>query len=698
MFDISDPVFLSLLSQGAIPIWGFLNPTSGTTNLPTSLTINGTPVEASLYYSASTATTSSWVPAAGETLPIAGNGDDVVISETISPFTDGTPAARIAASGKYYQGADGYSSADLGTDDFVFVAAIRGNQSSNGNYIFKRADAGATTVGWSLRKSATTIIRFSINDGTNTVDRTFSVVDGQWNIIVVTCDRDESASADSLRVSLNGVNVTTSIASAVGNVDTTSPLTIGAYSDDTNINTADISFLGMWKGAGLFAGGAANRVEMDRIAMEISYKLMGAYPAYNAGAMVTGVTPRASSAYLHKDVAGDQYAFPVGNNWIRVGNVGLGKPIGIVHERGATNLCLRSSELSASPWVQTNITTALNTSISIAALSTASDSNDTIRTDATNGEHNLTQSCNYNLAAYRYVFSGYASAINRDWVYANMFDGYAGYDCYFDLTNGVVGASPGVNLTEYGIELARTSDNLYRWWIAAAIPGAVAGYYTVKFGVASADGYLEFAEVSQTNAVYAGNFQLESVPYTTSNMRPTTAYPSAANALTRSNDIIYYQLDTDNHPGDDLPRTIVCNNYSDELRSIHSGRYHFNITTGTGSPQYSGQRATTNFANSQGYNAATALQWNLTGTAINVNTSETNTARLTAETDNIKLYINGTQDPVTTDTSATVHSANRIYVGNASASGSGITTGVTTKLLIYDEIIAPGERGTGDDT
>lgn len=676
---------------GAEPVFGFLNPTSGTTNLPTSLTINGTPVEASLYYSASTATTSSWVPAAGETLSVVGSGSDPTISETLSPFTDGTPAARISASGKYYQGADGYSSADLGTDDFVFVAAVRSTASSSTNYLFKRANADTASKGWNFRSSANTTLRFTMSNGTTQVDHQIAVGTGSWEIIVVCCDRDAATSAHNLRSYRNGIIHSSVSVAAVGDVANTSPLTIGAYSDDTNVNLGDIGFLGMWKGANLFTGDASNITEMARIAAEVSYKLMGAYPAYNAGTSVQHANaPRAGIAYIHKDVDGDQVAHLVGNNWIRVGNVGLGKPVGIMHENSCLNACVRSSQLDNAAWTKTNTTVTPNTLASLYDNEVL----DTINTNTTNGEHYITNALNLlNISSYRYVLSGYAKAINRNWVYANMFDGYDGYDCYFDLSTGTVGSTPGAGLVEYGIELARASDSLYRWWIAAALPDGKTGYYTSKFGIAEADNDPSFAESGTTAAVYAGLFQYEQGPYSTSNRRPTTIYPSDGTPITRNGDIIYYQLDGYNHPDTGEPRTYLSTTYSDELRNIYTSRYFLNTYGASNSQTLMARSATSSVT--QGYAIGGGLEWNIGSGGANTNTTTTLTQRLTAEVNSVKYYTAGVQIS-SEDTAATAPIQTSISVGT-NANGTAITNGVTTKLLIYDEIIAPGERRTGDD-
>jgi hypothetical protein len=533
---------------------------------------------------------------------------------------------------------------------------------------------------------------FYLSDGTTQISTTLVHNTNTWEIYVLCGDRSESTAANSLKWYRNGVLVSHQAMNTASNaISTTQPLTLGGLSEGIS-GGHSIGFLGLWHGANLFAGGAPNVAEMNRIGTEIGYKLMGAYPTYNAStwAAYTAAAPRASTAYVHKDVNGDQVALPVGNHWIRVGNIGLGKPIGIVHENSCANLCVRSSQLENAAWTKTNTTITSNSLASIFENEVL----DTINTNTTNGEHYITNALNnLTVETYKYVFSGYAKAINRNWVYADMYDGYDGYDCYFDLTNGVVGSTPGAGLVEYGIELARASDNLYRWWIAAALPDGKAGYYTSKFGIAEADNDPSFAEAGTTAAVYAGLFQYEIGPYSTSNRRPTTIFPADNASVTRLSDIIYYQLDGYNHPGTGQPRTYLATTFSDQHRNLYTSRYHLNTYGASNSQTLMARSGTT--STSQGYAIGGALEWNLGAGGANTNTTTTLTQRLTAQTNSIKYYNAGTVS--TEDTVATAPIQTHLLVAT-NANGTAITNGVTTKLLIYDEIIPPGERRTGDDT
>ena len=198
-------------------------------------------------------------------------------------------------------------------------------------------------------------------------------------------------------------------------------------------------------------------------------------------------------------------------------------PYGYVSESAATNLLLWSEEYDRITWTKTNSTITVDATTAPDGTSTADkliDNNSTGLDSVEVRQNEVTVTSGDN------CISIYAKADQLDWLFlaAHNFD--TPENCYFDLTNGVVGTS---TATGEGIE--ELGNGWYRCWIVFNTTTDLVG--NVRIYIAEADGDT-VVDLDGTSSIFIWGAQLEAGSF------PTSYIKTEAATATRSAESLTY--------------------------------------------------------------------------------------------------------------------------------------------------------------
>jgi hypothetical protein len=262
----------------------------GIANLSEDLTINGTTVEPTFRYEARHATTSGWMPVAGETLTGAGSGGTVDLE---TPFISDDKAVNPERT-RYWQ-ADNNTFADITTEDVVLEAVFKTDTVLTTSSIYGKWQAS----GGLLLYTNTNSLYIQVRDGTTTVSTsTPGLVEDTWYHVIVFIDRSGSQV-----VYINGSQGTSAPVSAVGSLTNTGvPATIALEGGGSIYPWGgEIAYAAMWKQSDWLDTHLQETIAKERFA-----KLTGIYPTKAEGTALPVVASRASVAYLDKEIVGDE--------------------------------------------------------------------------------------------------------------------------------------------------------------------------------------------------------------------------------------------------------------------------------------------------------------------------------------------------------------------------------------------------------
>jgi len=651
------------------PLFGWDSFTSGLSQLPETLTLNGVDVQASLFYVGNDATTSEWVARRGANLPVAGAGADPVVGRR-TPFNDGTTSVLFGGTGnKTYVCAD-TTTGDIGNSNAVIVCVFYNNpmDTTTGMLCSKKASTGAT-AGWAIRRFSNTSMRFDVSNGATNllVSRTIST---GWNIAVLIVNANGSATW--------GVRAYTGVSGVgsagdppVGPWSSSNSLVLGGGAAVDPFNNR-IAFLGQWVGNFLPTDASASAI-MDNINTEIQQRITGLYPQYFGGSPLCAANPRAASAYCLVDDGTDVVAELVGANWPRVGRFAPGVDgSGYVGERAATNNLLWSQDLSNAAW------TKLNGSISGTA--TGPDKDATMQvfdSDGTTGVHGVEQASI--LTAVPYTDSWLVRPRSKTWAYVDV-STIADVSAYFDLANGVVG-TVGSAVLGSGME-QWTADGLWRVWITY---DGTAASHNHRCLAATGDGGVSYAGPT-ANELDIGWAQSENVPGMSTPIRTTTA------TVSRITDSINFDA-AGNYPGGSNPRTVVSKFAARPYTPLTVTRFVAAIINSTVEFEY---HTISNANRAQVQTRFGGVTLTATdGAAVTPLDGAVHTIRSASVVGDVKTYLDGTL--FGTLAPAGLPTTTRIYLAGATAATSKLS-GVMPSFRIYDQAVAPGEQGTGNDT
>lgn len=655
------------------PLFGWDAFISGVSQLPQTLNLNGVDITASTFYVGDDSTGATWPSrnGAGSTLGLTGAGVDPTPGE-ITAFSDGTTSVKYATGVSKANEAPDTTTAELGSDNAIIVLHYYHNSVASAAYVAgRKASLGASDPGWLFRWNSAAGLSLYISDGTTQRTFTLPVANG-WNTIIVIINSASSATWG-MRNYVNGT-FASAAARPANSLDTGPALVVGG--DGVTTYDDRVALLAVYKGAFL-PNDASSQTIMNNIGAEIAQRLDGTWPQYAGGSRVRSATPRTTGACAIVEDGSDIVAQFVGAHFARVCRASsLCPTVGYLSEKPATNTVLRSDGLTSATWTKTNGTVSGTTVLgpdkrnSLHAFSST----------AVAGVHGVEQAIN--LSATTTTLSCFMRAGVLTWGYLDVTT-IANVSCYFDLANGVVGT---VGAAVLGSGVQEWSPGLYRVWITFTSTLAV---HTIRALSATGDGGIVHAG-GNVNEIDLGWFQAENQAAPSSPVRTEGA------TATRNGDALYFDS-AGNYPAGGLCTVRVA--VEIPPATPKTTRVLWNDTTGGASPQdYFGINITTGRINSQGY--APALQWNLTGSigaALNaLDDNVSHVMRTTMEVNNIALYLDGTlATPV--DTVAAVPTVTRINVGGPIASANALN-GVVLSGKIYDQIVAPGEQGTGNDT
>lgn len=223
--------------------------------LEDTITINSVTVNSSGRYRGQDATTSSWIPTTGDTLPIASTGSD----PTFATETTLQPPARTLVTfpdGKVYR-ASSSTTLDLTTEDLCIELVYTHVSESSKRLAAKRPSAGG--VGWELvTLTGADRLRFSYSDGTTSVNaNTGTLTAGTTYHVMVFIDRSQTGT-NGAQIYVNGALSNSTSNSVVNSLTNSAKFAIGSDSDLAAKCTQSLAFLQIFKSSSWFAGGAQN--------------------------------------------------------------------------------------------------------------------------------------------------------------------------------------------------------------------------------------------------------------------------------------------------------------------------------------------------------------------------------------------------------------------------------------------------------
>ena len=589
---------------------------SGIANLDTFSTINSTRVDASVVvrgYDADATTLSLFV--GGTTLGIAGGGTDPLLAQPAL----GNGAADVSLTGQasnYYIDS-GTTVGNIGTDDAK--VKIIGKVTGTTSVIAAKRNAG---VGWEIGIDASDRLYCTIDDGVGSativsaaleigtsidadlyLDRTVS---GQWYV-----DNATSGAA----VDISGVQLT---------LDSATSLAILADSGGNSPTDFGLVYFSITHSAAWFS----THLNATDHATEF-YKWSGLYGKVTTGTPEPTFYTRASSAYVPK---WNGSSFDLINCASGVPRVGWNRDSsgadfkGLLDEPAATNLFPESNDLDDAAWTKLN----LNSIDSATGIQTPDSDIDYqgIIANTSSAAHGVIEAAT--VTAANYCASYFVQAGSLDWVQIN--NTTAAANCYFDVTNGVVGTASGTvdqGMTDLG------GGNYLVWMCFLGTAAA----HTIRFQSAEDDGDSVFQGDDSTTQTYMAFAQLEL------GNKPSSRIVTTGATVTRAADSLQYN-------GDNVTAgqgAFVCEVLIDD-HAPSDNLYAFAISDGTGTNriiQFSNVTPITRFVGTDGG----VGQWSMG--AADIADGVAHKIRCIWESNNAKQYIDGVIDG-TPDTSCTI--------------------------------------------
>jgi hypothetical protein len=652
------------------PLFGWDSFTSGVSQLPETLNLNGVDITASLFYVGNDASPTEWVARRGVNLPITGAGANPIVGQ-LTQFSDGTRSVAFAGTGNnYYECAD-TTTGNMGGANAVIVCVFYNDPDDTGAYLLasKKAGLGTGNAGWMVTRQSATQCRFVLANGLSggELSATRSVVAG-WNILVVITNANGSSAWG--QVIAAGTFPGTFSNPPVGPWDGSAPLRIGGGSAMSTFNRR-IAFLGQWVGNFLPADASATAI-MNDINKGIQQRLTGVYPQYFGGSPLCADATRTSAAYCFVNDGADTVAEYVCTHQPRVGRAAASVAgTGYVGERAATNQLFWSQDLANAEWTKINggIT-------SVAVGPDRFNSMQEFTSSAANAVHGVSQT--RTLTALPYTFEFFFRPRDKQWGYLDI-STLADVWAYFDLANGAVG-STGASVLGAGLE--RWTSTLWRCWITF---NATAAAHTHRALWATGDGGVVYAGGTVDGDL--GWAQSINIPGPLTHVRTTTA------ATTRSTDTLNYAV-AGNYPTGVAPRTVVTSFAAKPYTPFTLARFVSAIVDGATEFEYIIATASVK-AQTQATVASVGQYTLVDAGPTQVLDDNIHTVRNKSTVGDVVAYVDGA--PFGAAAPAALPTPSRIYFAGSTPAASKLS-GIVTSYRIYDQAVAPGEQGTGNDT
>lgn len=361
---------------------------SGPSQLSDTLTVGSTTLDLALACDnpSTNIASGSWsCRKAGGTLSLTETGSGTSPDYVVGPWGDGYKFARSKATTyNYFASSD--SSLDVDGSDMVVELVYRNPAASAGCVGKKNGSGVATDKGWQFRSTSgtTDAPALYVSDGTTQVTITASsstaggtAFDAVKHLI---CFVGKSG-ASLAQCFANGISAAAATSvNALGSTASTSNFSL-LREQTTTGRTCQVAAVRIWKCSSCLT----NASDYTTPAAERAEKLMGIRPDVFAGTATVDTHTRGTVAYhrTYDSTAEATYYTQVGAAWLRTERRKIGSTVynGFLAEPASTNIALRSSGITSTPWTRTNSTATADT---IAGPATETvDTGDTLTVSAT---------------------------------------------------------------------------------------------------------------------------------------------------------------------------------------------------------------------------------------------------------------------------------------------------------------------------
>lgn len=640
-----------------------LSAPSGYGNLNQTMTINSIGVSPTFLYRGQDASAGSWTAAVGgQTLTESGTGASPSYGAP-SPSTLDTEKAVILSGGKVLLS----PSSTLGngsTNDMVIEAVFRLGQ-NNGCLVAKANVAGS--LGWMLEQTGSSTVTLWVKNGTTATASSITGVAGTWIHVIAFVDRSE-ASANGCIVYVNGAPGTgVNMSAQAASIDTTDPLVVGQFTDGTQKSTSTVSWVGQWQAASWFAGGTTNPTQWQAVATDRFTRLQGLFPQLALGTALPATQSRTTIAYMDivNQTSSIRTLFPMGAQWNRFAkrqNLASGTFVsGALLEAQSTNLALQSETFDNASWVKLSSAVTANTTASPTGDVTA----DGLVGDATSAQHGVAQIIT--LTAATYVMSAWVKAGSMAKCFLEN-STIATCRAWFDLTTGAVGT------TEANV-LEAICEPWGNGWFRCSIKfTGTAASHTLRLSAATTDG-----NALTTGDAATVNIQLYGAQVEVNDIA-STYIPTTTAAATRTLDTLQYNTSDGNFVASSpglLQADIITPNYDSNAWVI--GLISAGSTSSTPDSVQIGATAS-DFGNAQ-MSQASASQYAINGTTVNVSNGEKHTIKTVWDVNVGQLFVDGAQEGAT-DTSVTLITTAPATLTLGQFNGASSTNGLISNVII----------------
>lgn len=620
--------------------------------LDPNLCINSICNTPTLRYKGGDASAAGWAAwTYGSNLTFVNSGTDATYNAGSPLLAFNDDALRFNA-GDYFHFTDN-SYGDVTTEDMVVEMVYRSTASVTRAFgKFNGAD------GWlfapNLTGNTPRLLLADIDADAVSVE-TAAVATGSWNHILYFVDRSGSAQGY-----LNGAASGAAVAvTTIGSMTVAAAFALGAQDGGAVPDDGQLAYFAMWKG---------NNWLDSHLQPTLAAARFNALQAMTArvgrGSVAPTAASRSATAILRKVSAGVTKLYKVGVGWVRTEM--LSAMTGALVEPAITNLLLQSEDVATS-WaeIRAGDTQSLNAAAALApdGAQTA-DGNIGEAVDETHGFAQATG----NLTAATYVLSVFAKAGAQTWLYLSDTT-VANATSYFNLSTcaaGTKGAGTAVQFVEnYGNGWCR---------LGISFTGTVAPH-TMAIQSAQADNDNSFAGNAVAVDTYFWGMQVELQNEVMSSYTPTTTA-----TVTRAADLVQYS------PTGNVnitAGTLLCS----VLQPSNDNAGSLSFFTFS---DVAGNNRVIVAITSADVAQVSVVSGGVTTAQVFGTTDVTNGVRHviagTFTTDNVRLFVDGSQDGSTTDVSAAMSAsaATVIAVGENTAAGGSRFSGLIERCRIWD--------------
>lgn len=620
---------------------------SGIANLSPYLTINGSTVSPTFLYYGNDATASTFPAQWGEALPITGTGAAPSLNQPA--YGNGDNDSMVVGSADMNYTSLSSSYADSATDDIVLE--LVGFWDGTADFKTIIAKKSSSSAGYGIQFTPTGAISLIASDGTNNAisTSTDTIQAGTFFHYIGFIDKSGSICGY-----LNSAQTPAASAGAVGSMTTTSGLSLFAFTGSSNRSQSGIVSVSMWQQSAWLDTHLQAAVAAERF-----QKWSGIYPTKASGTAAPTYS-RACSAYATKWNGTSYDLINCSAGLPRVDYVldDSGTPFkGMLIEPQATNLLPYSNDINNAAWAKVlmGISTAETEETPASGIYYQG-----LVPDSTPSTAHYIDDVWVAGSAVAHTTSFYGKKETGSWIL--IYNSYSGSRVNFDLDNGVVGVTSGMDTAD----IIDTGNGHFLCTFTETVP---AGNNLCRIIAEDDDNTGTMTGDDVSVHVWLSFLQVE-----TGN-KPTSRIYTAGASATRLADSLQYN-------GDNVTAgqgTIKCETLLDDYVNGTSVVYNINDAS-SNNTIYQYIAATNGRATYSGKDGG-ALQWFISGTT---DLSDGNIHKLSMswESNNAKQLVDGSFEG-TPDTSCTIPTGlTDIDIGQNESSSSQLN-GRIRNVAIY---------------